>query len=146
MQLDRSLIIVFEDVIYHMAFGIFVNLPIIVKQPINVVTAIVFSVLLDTDHVIQARSFSVKKMINLGERPAFHSLLIVILITVIVHISFRSMFFSATALLSMLSHLIWDLATGGVHLLFPIKKLYKLTKLQAVFAFIMLFGISFFLL
>ena len=142
MQLDKNLESALIDAAHHISFGTFVNLPILIKKPIYIIAVIVFSMLLDTDHVIQARSFSVKKMLNLGSRPAFHSLLMVTLITLLTYIPSKSITFSTVAFLSMLSHLIWDLATGGVSLLFPLKKTYKLTKIQAVFAFIILFGIS----
>ncbi len=142
MQLDENLKAALIDALHHITFGTFVNLPIVIKKPAYIIAVIIFSMLLDTDHVIQARSLSVKKMLNLGGRPAFHSLLIVVLITLLTYIPAKSITFSAVAFLSMLSHLIWDLATGGVNLLFPLKKIYRLTKVQAVFAFVLLFGIS----
>jgi len=144
MQLikDECLKTALLDALHHITFGTFVNLPFVIRKPVYLIATIIFSMILDTDHIIQARSLSVRKMLHLGGRPAFHSLMAVLIITILTYIPTRSITLTVVAFFSMLSHLVWDLATGGVSLLFPIQKIFKLNKAQAAFVFALLFVIS----
>ncbi len=139
MSCDNWLKIALTDEIEHILWGTFVNLPFIFINWHLLIVAIIFSFLIDIDHLIWAGSLSVKKMLNLGGRPAFHSLPIVVIFTIIVFLITRSTEITIVSAYSMLSHLIWDLATGGVKLFYPLPKKFTISKRVSFVLFLALF-------
>ena len=139
MLCNNWLKIAIIDEIEHILWGIFVNLPFIFMNLYLLIVAIIFSFLIDIDHMLWAGSLSVKKMLNLGGRPAFHSLPIIAIFTAIVYLVTRSPEITIVSAYSMFSHLIWDLATGGVRLFYPLAKKFAISKRVSFVLFLVLF-------
>ncbi len=143
MPCNNWLKVALIDEFEHVLWGILVNLPLIFHNWKLLTVAIIFSFLIDIDHLIWARSLSIKRMLNLGGRPAFHSVPAVLAIASIVYLISGSVFITAVSLNSMGSHLIWDLATGGVKLIYPWPKKFVISKKAAFLLFLILFAIAF---
>ena len=86
------------------------------------VLAVFFAVMIDVDHAVTARSFSIAAVTNLARRPVTHSFVPVVIFSLLVSAVFRSKTIGGMVLLGLLSHLFRDAATGGVPLLWPFRR------------------------
>lgn len=139
MLCNNWLKIALLDELEHISWGVFVNLPLIISNWKLLPIAIFFAYLIDIDHLIWVGSLSVKKMLDLGGRPAFHSIPAVVMFSFMVYIISKSTIITLVSVNSMASHLIWDLATGGVKLLYPWDKNFTISKRVSIIMFLVLF-------
>jgi len=84
------------------------------------IITVLVTVLLDLDHFVVARSFSLKDALNISARPAGHSLLFALASAFFARwlIGFRAA--GWLILIALLSHIIRDASHGGVPLLWPL--------------------------
>ncbi len=141
MRLDKYTKIAVIDISEHILLGLVSVSPLIVKDPVLFVLAAFFSVFPDIDHLIAARSFSIKQMLSLGRRPFLHSIPAVFLISLVVYLFSHDFLVTYISFITGLTHLVWDLCTGGVRLFYPLKKDFQLSQLVGfvlIFTFMIL--------
>ncbi|MBI1297603.1 hypothetical protein GC175_21910 [bacterium] len=84
-----------------------------------VAVATVAAVLVDLDHFIAARSFSLADALALGSRPFAHSLLFVVAMAVVTWLVSREPVGALLVLVVLLSHIVRDGSHGGIPLWWP---------------------------
>ncbi len=84
------------------------------------ILAICLPVMIDIDHFVVARSFSLMDAISHPYRPVTHSFVIVLIFSVILSIVARSKVVGVVSFYSLCSHLFRDAAAGNNFLYYPI--------------------------
>ena len=84
-----------------------------------VAVATVAAVLVDLDHFIAARSFSLADALALGSRPLAHSLLFAVAMAVLTWVVSREPLGALLVLVVLLSHIVRDGSHGGIPLWWP---------------------------
>ncbi len=128
------------DITQHIVLGVLSVFPLVLKNPFYLPFAVLFSVFPDIDHVIVAKSFSIRKMLSLGRRPFLHSIPAVLLTSSLIYVLSGNYRFAYMVFITGTTHLVWDLCTGGVRLFYPFKRNFEIPKKWA-FSLILFFDI-----
>lgn len=125
-NLDRSIfkksfMYVLFDSFMHLTYFMITAMPF-VRHPFVFAAGCALSVLFDIDHVIEARSISPSKLLNLGRRPFSHSLTFIIPLSLLVLLASRSLLLAYVIFFSASSHILRDLTEGITYPFYPSKR------------------------
>lgn len=140
---DRRLVRrVAVDELWHLFFGYLVTFPLLFFHTWAVFVVPLVVLLVDLDHFVSAKSFSLEKALSLRRRPPLHSLTLAFLFSLVVAFVWG---YSVGYLLLALwvSHLLRDLSDGAVALFWPLKRQVHLPKKHTYPLFALLFALSF---
>ncbi len=121
--LGRRELTVWLDPIAHVVLAISVTLPWIVALRLPrsyLLLAAAAALLIDIDHVVAARSFSLTAAISLPGRPISHSLLFSTGAAVIFGLMVRRTTAAIVVLIALFTHVSRDATGGGTPLLWPL--------------------------
>ena len=143
--LSEPLLYTLKDEVTHFAFGIIVNLPLLLWYGAELLIPIfVFSVLLDIDHAVAARSFSIRKMMALPVRPAAHSITFAVAVGLFIFIVTGIPAYAWVSVTSMLSHVLADAGSSGETPIFwPFSDKMRIVRLHRIIGFAALFVATF---
>lgn len=112
------------DVPFNIVEGLLTVVPFVLacKTPKRflLILAMCLPVMIDIDHFVVARSFSLIDAISHPYRPVTHSFVIVLIFSVILSIVARSKVVGIVSFSSLCSHLLRDAASGNNFLYYPI--------------------------
>ncbi len=115
------------DEVWHLLTAYLVVIPILyIKRDPLLSLVPILAVLMDLDHFVAAKGFSLERSLNLPRRPAMHSITLTLL--------FSSLFvginpiWGIVVLIVMLSHVARDLSSGTVCLFWPSKRKYSIKR------------------
>jgi membrane-bound metal-dependent hydrolase YbcI (DUF457 family) len=134
------LVYAIKDEAIHLGFGLLVSLPLIAAHGLKLLGfVLVFAVLIDLDHVIAARSFSIRRLITLSERPAGHSVSFALIAGLAIFIVLETPVYAWIAFASVLSHAMVDSADDiGSPILWPFAENVRITEAQRMLGIMLL--------
>ncbi|MGE3063232.1 MAG: metal-dependent hydrolase [bacterium] len=118
------IIYVLYDSFMHLCYFMIVAMPLL-RFKEEFLFGCALSILIDLDHIIEARSLKISNLLSLGRRPWTHSLIFALFATAVVFIAAKNSHLSFIVLISLLSHLLRDLSEGKTYIFFPSKRFYS---------------------
>jgi len=119
-----SLLYVAFDSFMHLCLYLILAMPLLKFRNEFIIGAFVL-IFIDTDHIVKAGSFQIKKLVSLGRRPYTHSLLFALISSLIVWFISRNFMLSYMIFISLVIHFLRDLTEGKTYFLFPYKGIYR---------------------
>ena len=129
---SQPLVYALKDEAIHLGFGLLVSLPLVAGHGLKLLGfVLVFSVLIDLDHVIAAWSFSIRQIITLSQRPVGHSVSFALIAGLAVFIMLETPVYAWVAFASAFTHALVDSGDGvETPILWPFAGSVKITEAQ----------------
>lgn len=125
--------------------ALFVVAPLILRpfRPRLALLALAAGILLDLDHAVAARSIHLEDMLSLQARPIAHSLGFVVLASLLAGLIARRVVVGWVVIAALSSHLMRDMALGGVRLYYPAEGVSRIPYPSYLAGLLLLLLISF---
>ena len=137
--LYRSLL----DTFSHGVISLIICLPL-ASSLFDIIFSFLLAFLLDFDHFVVARSFSLEKATSLPLRPYTHSITFALFLSFIFYLFSKSLKLSFISFFAISSHVIRDADTGITPILFPLK-VYKIPRILYYTLEVLLLVLAFYL-
>lgn len=121
---NLSLYVIFDSFM-HLSYFMITAMPF-VRFRSAFLAGCAVSVLLDIDHVIEARSFSPEKLLGLGRRPLSHSVTFILPLSLLILWATGNPALAYILFFSAASHILRDLTEGVTYPFFPSKRISSL--------------------
>ena len=112
------------DSFMHLCSYVILAMPLLRFRNEFIIGAFVI-ILIDIDHIVKAKSFTIENLLSLGRRPYTHSLIFVLIISALVWFFSKNIILAYVIFISLVIHFLKDLIEGKTYIFFPYKYFYS---------------------